>query len=183
MAQYARGIAPETLITQVQGTMPYVFEVEPDSELARFEPVKRLRTFAENPPAAPAPDTDETLTHEEYFKLCVSAHYSSCGSLVPTDVDNQIRLKLWPKNLPLETALEMARWVIQARAFDYRLVSTRYTYGPKDTPFEKDSLDGHLGEWFTIAVAAYCALKRYSSQEAKKVVQELAQSIRDEVHH
>lgn len=175
MTQFARGISPDLLVSQVRSTMPYLFDAGPDSDLAKFQPAQILRQYA----AAPTLE----LSHLDYFKLCVSAHYSSCGTPVPTDVDNQIRHKLWPKNLPLETALAMADFVLGARAWDYRLVSSRFTYGAKGSPQENDSLDGHLGEWFTIAAGAYCALKPYSANDAKAKRAELFDAIRDEVNH
>ncbi len=175
MTQFSRGIAPDLLVSQVRSTMPYLFDTAPDSELAKFPPAQILRAYLD------APTLD--LSHLDYFRLCVAAHYSSCGTPVPTDVDNQIRSKLWPKNLPLETALEMANFVLSARAWDYRFVSTRFTYGARGSDREKDSIDGHLGEWFTIAAGAYCALKPYSAKDAHTKRMELFDAIRDEVNH
>lgn len=167
MAQLPRGIAPDLLFSQVKNTVPYF------SELGAFPPAKFLRNA----------DLSAPLTHFEYYRLCLSSHYLSCGTPVPTDVDNQIRLKLWPAKLPLETALEMADLVLESRKWDFRLVSTRYTYGAKGTPWEKETLSGHLGEWFTVAAAAYCAMKQYAGvKAAEEKGREIFDAIADEVN-
>src|SRR5688500_16620868 len=107
MAQLPRGIAPDLLLSQVRNTMPYLFAQE-DAAVA-FPPAAVLRDFASR--------VDEPLSHFEYFRLCLSSHYLTCATPVPTDVDNQIRRKLWPAELPLETALEMAELVLASRSW------------------------------------------------------------------
>ena len=88
MAQLPRGISPDLLQSQVRNTMPYLFE----GAVVGFPPADTLRAYEPGQP----------LTHFEYFRLCLSSHYLSCATPVPTDVDNQIRLKLWPKALPVD---------------------------------------------------------------------------------
>jgi hypothetical protein len=166
MAQLPRGIAPDILLSQVKNTMPYLFDSEWGEELERrFYPARVLRDFSQKP--------NELLTHFEYFRLCLSSHYLTVATPVPTDVDNQIRQKLWPKQLPLEMALEMASLVIESHRFDFARVTGRYAYGAMGTQWEKEVVHGHLGEWFTVACGAYCALKQYQDP--------LAQSKRDEL--
>ncbi len=158
MSTHPRGIAPDLLLSQVLNTMPYL--LGRSGEFARFKPTATVRNFERGG------ITD--LSHFDYFRLCLSAHYLSCGTPVPTDVDNQIRRKLWPRDLALETAFEMVDLVLESRKWDFTLVSTRYTYGAKGTPFEGEALSGHLGEWFTVATAAYAALGQYSSAAARE---------------
>jgi hypothetical protein len=173
MAQLPRGISPEILLSQVQSTMPYLFEdAAAGTSVRSLEPARFVR---ENEKPGKA------LDHFEYFRLCLSAHYLSCGTPVPTDVDNQIRLKLWPARLPIETAIRMAELVLQARRWNFIPVSTRYAYGAKDGPCAKEAVDGHLGEWFTVAAGAYCGLKRYAAPEAAAKRGELFAEISDEV--
>src|SRR5690606_33292226 len=124
---FPRGIAPDLLISQVRNTMPYLFDA--DSETAAkwnsFPPaqvVRRLNASLHD------------LSHFEYFRLCLSAHDLTCGTPVPTDVDNQIRLKLWPRGLPLETAIEMTDLVLESRAWDFTLVSSRFVEAPSSVP-------------------------------------------------
>lgn len=156
-----RGIDPGLLLTQVRGTMPYLFESE---ALQAFEPARVLRAYD----AAPGP-----LSHVEYFILCASAHYASCGTPVPTDVDNQIRKKLWPRALPEGAAHEMARWVLASHGWDFTPVTARAVRG----------LSGHLGEWFTLACAAYAALGQYASPESARLKGEVLEAISAEVTH
>ncbi len=172
MAKPTRGIAPELLISQVFNTMPYLLETQ--GELARFKPTITIRQ------ASRAPNAE--YSHFEYYRLCLSAHYLSCGTPVPTDVDNQIRKKLWPAGLALDTALEMADLILESRKWDFTLVSSRFTYGAKSTPFESEALSGHLGEWFTVASGAYCAMKQYSSGKAKEKGEQIYTAIADEVN-
>jgi hypothetical protein len=167
-----RGIAPELLVSQVENTMPYLFSGANVPGPFRVLPAARfIRAFTPETP----------LTHFEYFRLALSAHYLSCATPVPTDVDNQIRKKLWHRNLPLDEAIEMADLVLSARTWDFKCVSTRYTYGPKGGALEKEALDGHLGEWFTVSAGAYCGLKQYDSAAAAKKREELFEAIRSEV--
>lgn len=176
MVQLRRGIAPELLLSQVKNTMPYLFESEAGTDaFADFIPAKILREYDRIKP--------EELSHFEYYKLCLSSHYLTCGTPVPTDVDNQIRHKLWPAHLPLEDALAMAQLVLESRRWDFTLVSNRVAYGAAGTPLAKNVLSGHLGEWFTVSSAAYCALKQYADLQAKEIRQALFENIADEVNH
>jgi hypothetical protein len=166
-----RGIAPELLLSQVKNTMPYLFEGE---VFGSFVPAQVLRAYDREKP--------ETLSHFEYFRLCLSSHYLTCATPVPTDVDNQIRHKLWPKDLALAEALEMAEFVLTSRSWDFKLVTRRFSFGARGTPWEKEAVHGHLGEWFTVSSGAYCALKQYSSAQAQAKRQELLDAIADEVN-
>ena len=177
MAQLQRGIAPDLLVSQVANTMPYLFEEAVDgTDLGRFPPAQVLRSERATP-------TDpELLDHFGYFRLCMSSHYLSCGTPVPTDVDNQIRQKLWPRQLPLETALQMAELVLASRKWDFTQVSNRNITGASGTDWEKEVLSGHLGEWFTLSSGAYCALRKYEAPEARAKAKDLLDAIADEVH-
>lgn len=151
-----RGIAPELLVSQVRNTMPYLFETAGGS-LASFPPAATVRAFV---PGA-------ELSHLEYFRLCLSCHYLTCATPVPTDVDLQIRQKLWPSGLPLATALEMGALVLASRRWDFTMVSSRVSHGAAGSEWEREPLHGHFGEWFTVAAGAYGALGRYRAAEAK----------------
>ncbi len=159
MKPFPRGIAPDLLLSQVRNTMPYLFE-DSAGRFApgKFPPADVLRDFDRAP--------SDLREHFEYYRLCLSSHYLTCGTPVPTDVDNQIRQKLWPKGLPLETATAMVEFVLASHDWDFTLVSSRFIYGAAGTPFEKEPLSGHYGEWFTVACAAYSALGRYPEATA-----------------
>src|SRR5580700_2948201 len=176
MASLRRGIAPELLLSQVENTMPYLFEAQGEGAplaLESFPPAQVLRSFAAEPSKA--------LSHFEYFRLCVSSHYLTCGTPVPTDVDNQIRSKLWPAELPLAAALPMADLVLESRGWDFVAVTARFVRGPAGTPWQSEALSGHLGEWFTLSAAAYCALGRYRDPAAQAKRLELLEAVGSEV--
>jgi hypothetical protein len=159
----SRGIAPELLLSQVKNTMPYLFE--PGSKaFDHFVPARVIREYASR--------EGSELSHFEYFRLCLSAHYLTVATPVPTDVDNQIRQKLWSSGLSLESALQMATFVLESRTWDFSVVSNRVVQG----------LSGHNGEWFAVASGAYCALKKYRSPEAQMKREELLIAIGEETN-
>jgi hypothetical protein len=167
MAYLPRGIAPDLLISQVKNTMPYLFaEGAMDSPLGGFPAAGILRDLT---------GCLKELSHVDYFRLCVSCHYLSCATPVPTDVDNQIRQKLWPAQLPLDFALEMADFVLSTRTWDFTLVSRRFVSAGGG------ALIGHKGEWFTMAAGAYCALRRYKDPRAAEKARALFENVADEV--
>ncbi len=180
MAQLPRGISPELLVSQVQNTMPYLFAVGPDADsLREFEPARIVTDFASS--LDQTSSSGRPLSHFEYFGLCLSSHYLSCGAPVPTDVDNQIRRRLWHPQLPLEIALQMADLVIESRRWDFTRVTNRFVTGAQGSPWEKEVLSGHLGEWFTLAAGAYGGLGQYTASEAAAKRLELLNEVDEEV--
>lgn len=147
--------------------MPYLF----DDESITLPPAGVVRGF----------EPGVALSHFEYFRLCVCCHYLTCATPVPTDVDIQIRFKLWPAGLPVVTAIEMGTLVLQSRAWDFAQVSNRVSTGAVGTPFEHAQLHGHFGEWFTVACGAYAALGPYRSSEAKALRAQLLEAIAQEI--
>ncbi len=161
-----RGIAPEALVAQVRSTMPYLFDDDAGA-LAALPPARIVLGFA---PAS-------SLSHADYFALGLAAHFLTCATPVPTDVDNAIRLKLWPEGLPLATALEMGALVLASRDWDFTLLGARVCLGAPGTPWADAPLHGHFGEWFTVGCAAYAALSRYRAAEAKALRERLFTAI------
>jgi len=108
----------------------------------------------------------------DYFDLCLSSHFATVGSFVPTDVDLAIREKLWGfvhsdqvlEPLWMRTA-ELLTW-------DERLVSNRFV--GEDVL----KLSGHQGEWLTVAVGAYATAKRIGS----RFLPEIREAIEAEVN-
>ncbi len=169
-----RGIAPELLLSQIRNTAPYVFGDEPDA-------ASIVASVVATPPAAFVralePEALGALSHADYFRLCLSAHYLTCATLVPTDVDNQIRQKLWTRSLPLATVLEMGRLVLESGGWDFGPLTTRACYGAKGSPFEEVALTGHAGEFFTVAAGAYAALGRHKAADARALRDALLEAI------
>ncbi len=146
--------------------MPYLFE-DDASLLATLPPAMTVRAFV----------AGMELSHVEYFRLCLSCHYLTCATPVPTDVDNQIRGKLWPEGLPLADALAMGSIVLSSHAWDFTPMGARVSFGAPGSEWEKAPLSGHYGEWFTVASAAYAALGRYRASEAKALCAALFEAI------
>jgi len=158
----SRGIAPRALLDQVGNTAPYLF-VEGRAGLARRDHLGVIADFDErlaSPPTSPSPSKDDGLTGLEYFQLCVAAHWTTVATFVPTDVDNQIRFKLWNSNLPTPELVQMSEWTLAIRSWDSRLLSRRFV------EVQGEILSGHDGEWFSVAAAAYGVLRRRAPEQA-----------------
>lgn len=172
------GISPELLVSQVRNTAPYVFD-DLWGDVAASPPGQIVRAFEPSKP----------LSHAAYFRLCLSAHYLTCATPVPTDVDNQIRRKLWTgaregrgtDALPLATALEMASFVLDTHDWDFGPLTARQSYGAIGSACERTPISGHLGEWFTVASAAYAALGLHRAPEAKELRERLLEAVAAEV--
>jgi hypothetical protein len=164
-----RGVAPKILIEQVKNTAPFLFQFSKET-LAGPE-VSYIKHII---------DTDEkqgdltSLPHLEYFELCLSAHYATVATFVPTDVDNQIRSRLWSPSVPLETLEAMADLVLKSRGWDTRLVSSRWLSSRKDPSVR---LGGHDGEWLSTAAGAYGALRKRSPDRAALIAAEIIREL------
>lgn len=168
-----RGISPELLVSQVRNTAPYVFDEPPSAPaVSASPPAEIVREWERERPAS--------LSHFEYFRLCLAAHYLTCATPVPTDVDNQIRRKLWAPGMALATALEMGRLVLESHGWDFTPLSGRTSYGAAGSEWADAPLSGHLGEWFTVAAGAYAALGHYRAQDAKALRASLLDGIAQE---
>lgn len=145
-----RGIAPALLLRNVSTTAPYWLEGAND-----LAP-KYVHTLRSQ-------NSQGTLSHADYFRLCLSAHFATVATFVPTDVDNTIRFKLWQTGM--ESIDSMARIVLEAYHWDTRPVSTRWV----DSPW--GLVSGHQGEWFSVAVAAYNAVENRMPALATELLQ------------
>lgn len=167
------GITPELLVSQVRNTAPYVLEeLSCAPDVIATVPATILREHERSRPSE--------LSHFEYFRLCLAAHYATCATPVPTDVDNQIRKKLWPSGLPAATAFEMARLVLESRGWDFLPLTSRASYGAVGSASERSALHGHTGEWFTVAAGAYAALAPYRAEEARALRDALLAAVGEE---
>jgi hypothetical protein len=146
-----RGIDPETLYTHIKNTAPFIFS-EPRPQTPYLEVVRREKT--------------KKLSHFEYFELCLSAHYSTVATYVPTDVDNQIRKNLWDQPLAQEITDAMAELVLKSLEWDFRPVTARYQNGQ-----DQEYSCGHQGEWFSVAVGAYATQRTKNPNVAKLLLE------------
>ena len=156
------GITPGDLVGAVRNTIPFIF-ADPERWLVLAPHVRPLF---------------EPLNFDDpvsYFHLCLVAHHATVSSFVPTDVDNQIRKKLWTSNTD-ETLLRMYRLVVESHAWDYRPLSARFV----ESPVSGARLAGHHGEWLSTAVAAYGALRKRAPEQAAEIAARMDAEITQE---
>jgi hypothetical protein len=156
-----RGIDPPKLLELVKNTMPFLF-----TEKKPVAPYTQI--FLSDPP--------KKFSHLEYFSLCLSAHYTTVASFVPTDVDNQIRKHLWDQKLPVETLRAMAELTLRSLGWDFRPVTTRYQEA------EGKYVSGHQGEWFSVAVGAYAATREALPELAREIRERILAEVKQEAH-
>jgi hypothetical protein len=82
----------------------------------------------------------------------------------------------------------MAELVLQSRHWDFTAVSGRHVVvgagsqdgvtpgGQADLPIRR-AVHGHLGEWFTLAAAAYSAMRRLAAADGSKRAERLAETV------
>lgn len=160
-----RGVSPPILLEQVKNTVPFIF----DSAFVRdnLPFITEMQELEKNP--------SRHYDHFEYYRLCLSAHHSTVASFVPTDVDNQIRFKLWNPALSTETLSQMAELVIESRTWNNRSVSARWLVAPTSQIF----LSGHQGEWFSTAAGAYGSLRKRAPDVATRIAGEIVSEVQN----
>jgi hypothetical protein len=150
------GIRSQALLEQVRNTAPFLFDRGggPDAlgheDLPSFGWLRILRDGLK------CPVVESDLW--SYFDLCISAHFATVGTFVPTDVDLAIREKLWSQVRSDRDLEPMWRSVLSFYDWDEGLVSKRIAVSTNG-----EKISGHQGEWLTIAMGAYGAAKRLGS--------------------
>ncbi len=157
-----RGIAPEILLTHVENTAPWI--------RAGRAPPSPYHSVLEA-----AFQGKAQFDHYEYFELCLSAHYATVATFVPTDVDNQIRRHLWHGSLPAEVSRRMAELVLRSLEWDFRPVTARYQEAPGN-----GYVCGHQGEWFSVAVGAYAAHRESDPALTERILARLVKEVKAE---
>lgn len=145
-AAWARWIAPETLISQVRSTAPFLEPRLPLRESARLIDLGSshdgfLRVIAswEN---ILRDDLSWPEQLQDYFALCLACHHATVATFVPTDVDTKIRGITWHASRDPEVLRPMLRFALSSRAWSEEGISIRAVRG----------VSGHHGEqWSAIA--------------------------------
>ncbi|HXH73468.1 MAG TPA: hypothetical protein VNJ08_00785 [Bacteriovoracaceae bacterium] len=158
------GIAPNLLLKDVENTAPFIFKGEIDLSGNQRAYLSKMVFYKKNL------NLLKHINLTDYFYLCMGAHWSTAGTFVPTNVDNQIREGLW-KHGEIGAHIEkMARITIDSWSWDYSQVTNRKAYNPKNGQV----MSTHEGTWLSVAIGAYCALvknKRLSlAQEVADVI-------------
>lgn len=145
------GIAPNILLKHVENTAPFLFKGELNTSGKERAYLEKLRFYKKNLKALAHIDLSE------YFHICMSAHWSTAGTFVPTDVDNQIRETLWKHKTIKRHIEKMARLTIDSWKWDYEQVTNRKSYNRMNN----EIMSTHEGTWLSVAIGAYCALIKH----------------------
>lgn len=168
MALQGVGIAPNILLQHVENTAPFLFKGELDTTGDKRQFLEKLRFYKKNLKQL------NNINLAEYFHICLCAHWSTAGTFVPTDVDNQIRETLWKHGHIMKHIEKMAQITIDSWTWDYSQVTSRKSYNSqKDTV-----MSTHEGTWLSVAIGAYCALVKYKKTE---LAQDMADVILAEI--
>lgn len=152
------GIAPSILISQIRSTVPFLFGQKAQGKRAPALRYLDILDYWDQAADRKVPD------HGNYFELCLVAHFTTVGSFVPTDVDNQIRHKIWATSPDPDMTRRMAALVEEFAHWDILPVGERYVRSKTDGAF----LSGLDGEWLGCATAAYASLGKIAPREAEK---------------
>lgn len=154
------GIAPNLLLKDVENTVPFLFKGEINTEGKDRAYLAKLVFYKKNLNAL------KHINLTEYFYICMAAHWSTAGTFVPTNVDNQIREGLW-KHMEIQAHIErMARITIDSWLWNYEQVTNRKSYNPANGQV----MSTHEGTWLSVAIGAYNALVKHKKTELAKEV-------------
>jgi hypothetical protein len=157
------GIAPNILLQHVENTAPFLFKKELDTSGPNRAYLEKLIFYKKNLQAL------KNIDLAEYFYICLAAHWTTAGTFVPTDVDNQIRQTLWNHELIGKYIAKMAQYTIESWQWDYQLVTNRKAYNPSTG----EVMSTHEGTWLSVAIGAYCALKKHQQPKLAQDVWEV----------
>lgn len=165
------GIAPNILLKHVESTAPFLFKGELETSGKNREYLAKLIYYKKHL------DQLKNLELDQYFYLCMSAHWATAGTFVPTDVDNQIREGLWKHKKIQKYIKAMARMTIDSWKWDYEQVTNRKSYNLQNFQM----ISTHEGTWLSVAIGAYCALVRHQIMDlASEVAEVILQEIKKE---
>lgn len=157
------GIAPNILLKHVENTAPFLFQGELDTKSENCEYLEKLRFYKKNLKQL------KNIDLAEYFHICLAAHWTTAGTFVPTDVDNQIRKSLWCHGTIQKYIDKMAKITMASWKWDYRQVTNRKSYNR----INDEVLSTHEGTWLSVAIGAYCALVKNKKTELAAEMAEL----------
>jgi hypothetical protein len=150
-------IAPETLVSLVDSTAPYLRDV-PESNLpppsttslidSGDHPLGFIRILRDAPLlfefSHPTPKH-----YLDYFALCIACHHATVATYVPTDVDSKIRGTLWDVSRDPEILGRMFTFSLEAMKWSLKGYSTRCTELAGVGP-----VSGHNGEMLGVLAGA-----------------------------
>lgn len=166
-----RSLPVSALLSQVKNTIPFAFAA--DADLHHGPGREYLVCLREADLREAEGGGADLLSHVDYFRLCLSAHWATVGSFAPMDLDAVLRFKLWHPSLPAPTLEAMARVALEAYRWDESALSRRWVQSPNSA----HRISAHQGEWLAVAVAAYAVTRH----RAPAVAAELLEAIRFEL--
>jgi hypothetical protein len=143
---WAAWIGPETLISQVRSTAPFLASRLPASEPGRLielghSPTGFLRILA-NWENMLRPNLTPGEQLQDYFAFCLACHHATVATFVPTDVDTKIRGVIWRESRDPDVLRPMLLLALASRSWTEDGISIRAVRG----------VSGHNGEqWSAIA--------------------------------
>jgi len=165
------GIAPNLLLKDVENTAPFIFKGEIDTSGEKKAYLAKLVFYKKNL------NSLKHINLYDYFYLCMAAHWSTAGTFVPTNVDNQIREGLWRHGEVGGHLEKMTKLTIDSWLWDYSDVTNRKSKNLKTGQV----LSTHEGTWLSVAIGGYCALiKNKRPQLAKQIEEVILQEIEKE---
>ncbi|PCJ57650.1 MAG: hypothetical protein COA79_15505 [Planctomycetota bacterium] len=143
-------IDPENLISLVRNTAAFIFSEENEKEESISEIFEKYPEMGWMYILNSYLNKDHSIKTKaekwyEYYLLCLSAHWCTVMTIVPTDVDNKIRIKLWQDMSKKSVVEKMINASIKVKQWNVSVVSIRTL---ADLDFGK--LSGHDGERFTL---------------------------------
>lgn len=168
---WAKWISPETLLSQVYNTAPFLKDRMPVvAESGRLidmggTPDGFLRILAswEN---IRRRDLQHCEQLQDYFALCLACHHATVATYVPTDVDTKIRGMAWRETSDAEVLKPMLRLALRARGWTEEGISTRCVRGVSGHNGEHwSAIAGGLGRMLELGDAA-------SAEEAQTAIEE-----------
>ncbi len=156
------GIAPNILLKNVENTVPFLFKGALNTTGSERAFLAKLIFYKKNL------NLLKNIDLAEYFHICLSAHWATAGTFVPTDVDNQIREGLWKHGEIGKHIEKMAKLTIAAWSWDYSQVTNRKSYNLSNGQV----MSTHEGTWLSVAIGAYCALIKNKKTELAHAVAE-----------
>ncbi len=165
---WAAWIGPETLVSQVWSTAPFLSPLLPPANGARLIDCGDYLQILANWRNILSDRLSREEQLQDYFALCLAAHHATVATFVPTDVDSKIRGLTWLESRDPEVLRPMLRLAIQARRWSQSEVSRREVRG----------VSGHNGEhWSAIAGA----LGRFLELNLADAADEARANIEDEI--
>ena len=162
------GIAPNLLLKDIENTAPWLFKGEIETSDDKRAYLAKLVFYKKNL------NLLKHINLTDYFYICMAAHWSTAGTFVPTNVDNQIREGLW-KHGEIGAHIErMARITIDSWQWDYQDVTNRKSYNSEN----HQVMSTHEGTWLSVAIGAYNALVK---NKKAALAQEMADVILAEI--